>query len=63
VSGYWETIEITKIRIGGIPDDFYVEVEDIYFTTYLVADFWHCVEGPLDEDIKVQQIPGAWPDD
>ena len=65
VSGYWETIQITQIWIGKMLDDFYfyVELEDLYFTTYLVADFWLWVEDPLDEDIKVQEIPGAWPED
>lgn len=55
LSGYGVTIEPTKIRIGETPDDLYIEMEDLYFTTNLVADFWGWVEGPLDEDFKVQE--------
>jgi len=63
LSGYWERREVTEIWIGETADDFRIELEDLYFTTDLVADFWGWVEAPSDEYLKVQEVSGAWPED
>jgi hypothetical protein len=61
MSRCWNRLEITKLWIGHTPDDFYIELEDLYFTNELAADFWLWVEGPFDEEVKAQEMPGAWP--
>lgn len=63
VSNYIENIAVANIWIGKTPDDFHIGIEDLYFTTYLVADFWFMVEISIDEETTVQEIPGAWPGD
>jgi hypothetical protein len=63
MSRFWNTLEITQVRIGSTPGDFYIELEDLYFTTELASDFWFEVEGALEHDRKTQKMPGAWPED
>jgi len=54
-------LEITQLRIGKTPEDFYIELEDLYFTTELAADFWFGIESASEGSMKL--MPGAWLED
>jgi len=43
------TFEVTQLRFGKTPEDFSLEFEDLYFSSYLAADFWLWAEAALED--------------
>jgi hypothetical protein len=61
VSDGSQKFEITNLRIGRTPEDFCLELEDLYFSNDLAADFWLWAEKSM-KDNPANEMPGAWPE-